>query len=124
MAARVAGRLDHPASQGADRGKVAFDQLGVEKRDALDVLGRSPDPDLGKTRLHFGRALNVIGVMMGDEEVGQLPSLPGRRRDHRRAVRRIDRRRRAGGRIMNEHAVIVGEAEKLKQACHRGDRDR
>jgi hypothetical protein len=62
--------------------------------------------------LEFSDAAGVIGVMMGDENVGEPPA--GRLQCvlDRRGLRRIDRRGRASFGIMQEHAVIVLEAQK------------
>ena len=49
---------------------IAFSNRVGEKRDARSVLGRSPNPEIGELCLQFGNALGVVGVMMGNQDVG------------------------------------------------------
>ena len=56
-------------------------------------------------------AAGVIVVVMGDQDVGQLPAGRLERGLDRRRFRRVDRGGRAARRIVHEHAEIVLEAE-------------
>ena len=88
----MARRLDDMGGDVADMDDVAFVQLRIERTDARGLLGRSDDPQLGKARLQSGNALGVVGVMVGDQEIGQLPAIGRRRGDDGVGVGRIDRR--------------------------------
>ena len=88
---RMSRRLDHFRRERADAGEVAFGHPLVEKRNPRRVLGRSPHPQIGELRLQLRNALNVVGVMMGDEDVGQSSSRA--RRAPRRSARLRARRR-------------------------------
>ena len=68
---------------------------------------------LGIARAQRRQALDVVGVMMGDERVGERPALRLGRGDDRLPVRRVDRGGRAGGGIVDQDAVIVLQAQEL-----------
>jgi hypothetical protein len=92
----------------------------VDEGNALRV--RRIGDDAGtRRRLHRLDALDVVGVVMGDEDVadGPAPGLGGRQ--GRRGVRHVDRGGGAGGRIMDERAEIVAQAgEHVDFGSHAG----
>jgi len=51
--------------------------------------------------------------MMGEEQIAQLPAARIGRRGDRCAVRRVNARRRAALRVMDQQAEIVVQADKL-----------
>jgi hypothetical protein len=95
VARGVSGRLDDLGDESADANAIAFAQARVERIDARRFLGRSGDAQLGKARPEAGNALDVIGMMMGDQNVGQRPTPRGGGGGGRVGVRRVDRDRRA-----------------------------
>ena len=62
--------------------------------------------------LELGDAGGVVAVMMGDEDIGQLPAGRRERGLDGRRLRRVDGGGGAGRGIVDEDAVIVLEAEK------------
>ena len=74
-------------------------RLGARRDDAAFVL-----------RFDFANAGGVIGMVMGHQNVAEPPAGLLERRLDRRGLRRVDRRRRAACRIVNEHAEIVLQA--------------
>ena len=70
---RAYGRgLDHFGGQRSDAGIVSLRDLVIEEGHARRILGRAPDPHAGEFRLYLRNALDVIGVMMGDQNVRQV----------------------------------------------------
>ena len=70
MTERVAGGFDDFRSEGTDLGRVPFLRLVIEERDSRRILGRTPHLRVGEFRPYVRHALNVIGMMMGDQDVG------------------------------------------------------
>ena len=80
--------------------------------DLCSLGSRSDDlwrPGLGKIR----DALDMIGVVMGDEQVRELPSVLAETTGNPRSVRGVDTCGLAGQRIMQDDAEIVLPAGKL-----------
>ena len=113
MAGGVAGRLDDLGGEPADARVIAFGERPIDAADARRLLGRSGDAELGIARAQRRQALDVVGVVMGDQRVGERPALRLGRGDDRLPVRGVDRRRRAGVGIVHQDAVIVLQAEEL-----------
>ena len=63
-------------------------------------------------------AAGVVGVMVGDQDIGELPAGGLERGLDRRRLGRVDGGGRAALRVMQQHPVIVLQAE--KQAGFRG----
>ena len=72
--------------------------------------GRSDDPDRRKPRLQRRNAADMVGMMMGDQDIGEFPTGGLQRADHRRGVGSIDCGRGACRGIVDQHAVVVAEA--------------
>ena len=91
----------------------------VKAADLGRLLGRADDPRAGIFRLQSGDALNMIGMMMGDQNIGQLP-FPRRERGQDWArLGCVDRRCRTRTRIVDEHPEIICEAQELvNMGCH------
>ena len=113
MAGGVARRLQNLGGEGADPRVIAFAQRVSSVAMRAASLAGPATRSLGKRRPQPGNALDVIEMVMGDEKIGQLPALRRGGGDDGIRVGRVDRRRRARARIVNEDAVIVLEAEKL-----------
>ena len=114
MPERMSGGLDHPRLHGADADPVAVAHGDVERRQAMGVAGGADDFHRRKALLQHAGALNVIGVMMREEEMGQCPAARrGLGRD-RRAIRRVDARRGAARRIVDQQAKVVVQTDKLR----------
>ena len=57
--------------------------------------------------LEFGDASDMIAVMMGDQDVGELPALALQSVKDGTCLRRVDRRRRPGFHIVDQITEIV-----------------
>src|SRR6266853_3344394 len=60
--------------------------------------------------LELGDAADMIVMVVGDQNIRQVPALAVQRRDHGAGFRRVDRGGRLGFVIVNEIAEIVGQA--------------
>jgi hypothetical protein len=61
----------------------------------------------------------MIDMMMGDQNIVQLPFSRRERGQDRARLGRVDRRRRARARIMDEDSEIILEAQELvNMGCH------
>ena len=58
------------ARERSDAGRVPFLHLMIEEGDSRRILGRTPYLRVREFRPDVRNALNVIGVMMGDQDVG------------------------------------------------------
>src|SRR5579863_9197677 len=80
----------------------------------LRRLGRrTADAHLRKRRLQRRHALDMIGMMMRQQNVGECPAAPREGGENRLFVWGVDRRRRPADGIMDKDADIIGEAEEL-----------
>ena len=61
-------------------------------------------------RFEFADAGGVIGVVMGDQNIGEPPAGFFQRRLDRSGFRRVDRRRGAALRVVDQHAEIILQA--------------
>jgi len=120
MSGGVTGRLDHARLDIAELHESAFRDGEIERADARGLLGRADDAKVRKRRLEAGPALDVIGMMVRDPQIGQRPALRARGGDDGVGVGGVDRRGRARARIMDEDAVIVLEARELKYVGRHG----
>ena len=111
VAGGVAGRLEDAAGERADLHRIALADCLVDQRDALRFLARRDHAAL-MALLRCRNAGGVIAVMVRDQNIGEPPAGLRQRRLDRRRLRRIDGRRGAGLRIVDEHAEIVGQAGK------------
>ena len=113
MPQRVAGRLDHARHGVADGDPVAVAHGDVERRQAMGVIGGADNFHRREALFQRLRALNVVGVMMGEEQMAQRPAARIGRRGDRCAIRRVNARRRAALRVMEQQAEIVVQTDKL-----------
>ncbi len=120
MTERVAGGFDDFRSQGSDLGRVPLLHLAIEERDSRRVLGRTPYFRVWEFCPDVRNALDVIGVMMGDQDVGQIPAPLRQGCERGPCFRNVDAGRRPGRLIVDQGAVIVGEAEILMNAHRHG----
>ena len=97
----------------ADGDLVAVRHRLIQRRQPMGVAGGADDLHFGKALLERLPPFDMVGVVVGDDEMRQRPAAPfGLSRDGL-AVRRVDARRRAGGAIMDEKAEIIAQADKL-----------
>ena len=105
----MAGRRDAACRKVADFHRIVLGNLHIDRRDFGGLRARRCDLAV-IFLLQFGNAAGVIAMMVGDENVGELPAGFLQRGLDGRCLRRIDRRRRAGCRIVYEDAVIILQA--------------
>ena len=98
MAERMPGRFDDLRRERPDARGVPLLHLVIEEGNARRVLGRAPHPRVGKLRLELRNALDVIGVMMGDEDIRKVPA----------ALRQSRERRAASGTSTHAVAPVAG----------------
>jgi hypothetical protein len=113
---RVSGCLQHARCERAHLHGVALLHALVDVGDRLRLVVRRDDAAF-ILLLQLGDAANVVAVMVGHQDVGQLPAFLLQRLDDGGGLRRIDRRGGLRCRIMNEIAVIVVEAGKDADFC-------
>ena len=70
VAERMPGGFDDFRSSDPTLSRVPFLHLMIEERDPRRVLRRTPNLRVREFCPHVRNALNVIGVMMGDQDVG------------------------------------------------------
>ena len=73
-------------------------------------FARRRDDAAAMPRLQLFDAAGVVVVMVRHQDVGEFPAGRLQRRLDRRGLGRVDRRGGAGRRIVDQHAVIVGQA--------------
>ena len=113
MTGGVTGRIEYGKIDRADIDDVALGNLEIESRNACRLFLRSDDARIGEFRFEPRHALHVIGVMMCEQDVGEPPLVGFERGENGSGIRRIDSGRRARPGIVDENAVIVGEAGQL-----------
>ncbi len=81
----------------------------------------SAGPDDGRAGLgfDFGIAAGMVGMPVRVPDVGDAPAFVGGFREDCRCIRRIDRRRGAALRFVNQQAVIICQARELVDFDHR-----
>jgi hypothetical protein len=110
VAGGVPRRLDHLRLERPDLHDLALADGHVDTGDRISFV-RRPGDAAAMALLQFDDAGSVVAVMMGDENIGQPPAALGERGVDCARLRRIDRGRRSGRRIMDEDAVIVPQAQ-------------
>jgi hypothetical protein len=94
--------------------------LRFDQRD-LRGLGPGRDHPAFVLLLQFGDAAGMVAVMVGHQDVGELPAGLLQRGLDGRGFRRVDRRGCAARRVVDQHAVIVVQAaEQLGLGGHVG----
>jgi hypothetical protein len=71
-----------------------------------------------KLRLQARNALDMVGMLVGHENIRELPAGFSERIQNRRLLWRINRRGRSRLRIMHQHREIVAAAQKLSYFNH------
>jgi len=109
---RVAGRLDHAHLEIGEAELVALADLAIDAGDFCGFATRTDDlaACLGLER---GIALRMVLVVMGCEDVCELPALFRESCLDGGYLGRVDRGRHAGFGVVDEHPVIVGACGKL-----------
>ena len=106
MAHRVPGHVDHPAGFVADGHAVALGHGLIERRQPMGICGGAHDP-----RGMFGaqgvEPLDMVGMVMGEQNVAGRPAARGQRIEDRRRLGHVDDRRGTGGRIVGTLARIL-----------------
>ncbi len=98
-----------PAFERADLHRVALADCLVDMRDALRFVARRDDAAF-VVRLKLADAGGVIAVVMRHQNIREPPAGLFERGLDRSGLRRVDGRRRAALRIVNEHAEIILQA--------------
>ena len=80
--------------------------------DSMFVSGARRGDAALVARLELGHAAGVIGVVMGDQDVGELPAGCPQGGFDRPRLGCVDRGGRAGRRVVHQHAEIIAEASK------------
>src|SRR5215218_8127777 len=117
MVERVAGRFQHPHQEIADLDDVAMTGAQIDIGDWRLLVVRSDDAAI-VFLLQFSNPADMVVVVMGDQDIGQRPSLALQRLDDWAGFGRIDRSGRPGRGIVDQIAEIVVEA--VKGANFRG----
>ena len=115
----MAWRCDHPCRQGADRDGIAFRDFLIHVRNLSCLLTRRHHSGT-VAPFQFAYPGGMVAMMMGDQDVGQFPARRRQCRLDRRGFRRVDCRSGAARRIVDQHAVIVLEAEEQTDLSVRG----
>ena len=110
VAGGVARRLEHAADQRADLHDIALAYRHVDIGNLRCLLARRDDA-AEVLLLQLRDAAGMIRVMVRHQDVGKAPTFFGERGFDRRGLGRIDCRRRAGRRVVQQNAVIVLQAE-------------
>src|SRR5215216_8209593 len=111
MAGRMSGCLQHARGELTQPDHAAFGHRVVDQRNALSLVVRS-DHAATVALLQVRNAAGMIAMMMGDENVGELPAGLVECRLDRPRFRSINSCRRSARLVMDENAVIVLQAEK------------
>ena len=110
-AGRVARCLDDVDHVIAEMEAVAIGHRPVEAGNGDGLIDRADD-FAAEPLLQRQVGGDVIGVVVGGEDMGDLPAAPRRRFQNRRLLRRVDRRGKPCLRVVHQNAEIVGAAEK------------
>ena len=106
MAGRVSRNLDNLGFERPRHDAVIFVNREIEAADLSGLLGRADDTGMGKSCLKSGDPLNMIEMVMGDQNVCQIPFPCRERGQDRGGIGRVDRRRGAGRGIVDEDAKL------------------
>lgn len=106
MWSSVAGRLQYAPQQAADPDDFGIGDAQVDVCDLRRLVMRRDDAAI-VFLLEFGDPADMIAMMMGDQNVGELPPLALERPHDGAGLRRVDRRRRLGFHIVDEVTEIV-----------------
>ena len=112
VAGGVARRLDHARCRAPPTATVSPSRTVSSTTGMRAGLGVAARPRGNDALLQLRDAAGVIVVMMGHQDVGELPAGRLQRGLDRRRLGRVDRGGRAACGIVHQHAEIVLEAEK------------
>src|SRR5215813_5862791 len=116
VAKRVTWRFDDVPRKRPDLDRVTLAHSLVDGWN-LRSLDRWRDDAAFVLLLQGQDAVSMVGVMVGDEDVGQFPPARFKRRFNRRCVGRVDCSRGTAFRIMQQDAVVVSSAGKNAGFC-------
>src|SRR5262249_28793450 len=119
MACSVPGSLDNFSRQRAHPHLVTLAHGGINEGDAGGFRGRRYNA-AAMVLLQRRDASCVVGMMVGDENVGEPPSPLGERGLHCSSLGSIDCRRSARFGIVQEYAIIVLQAGKEMDLSRHG----
>ena len=128
MAPGMARHVEHVGRGGAKAIAIAVADREVDAGNAFPVGGR-PDDGAAMGRLEAEIGARMVAVMMGVEDVRQVPAMLAQRRLHRFLHGGVDDGRDVGRSVMDEPDVIVlehGYAVNIQHGATRvfGDRIR
>ena len=103
---RVAGRLQYAPEQAADLDDFGIGDAQVDVCDFGRLVMWRDDAAI-VFLFEFGDPADMIAMMMGDQDIGELPALALERPQDGAGFRRVDRRRRLGVHIMDQITEIV-----------------
>ncbi len=112
----MAGRIQHVEGEAADRDPVALTDALIHFGNLRRELGC--DHPAAVARLQRGDALDMVQMLVRHEDVGERPARLVELGLHGSGVGRVDRRRPAGGGIVDEDAEIVAPADELSDLNH------
>src|SRR5262249_25016914 len=95
---------------GADRDRVTLTHRLVDIRDALRFMARG-DHAAAVAPLQLANAAGVVPVMMGDQDIAELPAGLAQRGFDRSGLGGAARGRGPAPLIVDDHAVIVLQAQ-------------
>jgi hypothetical protein len=102
--------------------RIAARYRGVETGDTVSLF-RWPDDGAAKFLLQGQISINMVGVVMGGENVGELPATAGELPFDLRRIRCVDGGGKAGLVVMQEYAIIVRAADERVECemSHEGE---
>ena len=103
---RMAGCFQHARQQVSYLDHVGIRDAQVNVRDLRRLVMRRDDAAI-VFLLEFGDTADMIAMMMGDQDIGELPALALQRLEDGTGLRRVDRRRCLGFHIVDQITEIV-----------------
>src|SRR5690606_36916410 len=107
--ASVPRRLAHDDAARAETELVPVADLDVDPRNALRV-GAGTDDAAARPGLELEVTAGVVRMMMGVQDIRQRPAPLVQRPQYRRDLRRVDARRDARVRIVDQEPVVIPQA--------------
>ena len=112
MTGRVARRIEHFRFESAELVAVSVRDAHINARDFV-TFGIRADNGAIEFGFQIQIPIGVIGMIMGGQNMGQLPAFVGKSLLYGGGFRSIDRCRQIVDRIMNQDTKIVAQARKL-----------
>src|SRR5436190_17658165 len=116
MPGGMSGRFIDLPHQRTDAHLLALAYRDIDQRNALGLPVWSNDP-APVARFELGNAAGVVGVVMGDEDVGELPAFRAQGSLDRSRLGSIDGGRGTGRAVVEKDAVIILQTGKKLSLC-------